>query len=174
MKQHKETSQSSRKFPLQYTYNAICSNENITKFVNLSHHECPHLVLNHENIYMKYRIRTTPHQDNSPSYRFWPWWVVLCCGSGPSGELSWWGMVPVGNGWALFLSGGELSLVGSCPRTVKYMVYTVLQIQILLSYFAIQSPQTSALWRYHQPTLSVHLFTFPSVKRIKTLEPNLY
>ena len=23
----------------------------------------------------------------------------------------------VGNGWALFLSGGELSLVGSCPRT---------------------------------------------------------
>ena len=26
-------------------------------------------------------------------------------------------VVPVRNGWALFLSGGELSLVGSCPRT---------------------------------------------------------
>ena len=26
-------------------------------------------------------------------------------------------VVPVGNGWALFLSGAELSLVGSCPRT---------------------------------------------------------
>ena len=26
-------------------------------------------------------------------------------------------MVLVGNGWALFLSGGEFSLVGSCPRT---------------------------------------------------------
>ena len=26
-------------------------------------------------------------------------------------------MVPVGNGWALFLSGGEMSLMGSCPRT---------------------------------------------------------
>ena len=49
--------------------------------------------------------------------------MVLFRGSGPSGELSWWGIllgivVPVGNGWALFLSGGELSSVmsvGSCP-----------------------------------------------------------
>ena len=64
------------------------------------------------------------YPDNSPggqfptvTYRFWAWWVVLCRGSGPSGELSWWGrvlgiVVPVGNGWALFLSGGELSSWG--------------------------------------------------------------
>ena len=63
------------------------------------------------------RIRTTPQEDNSPPYRFWSWWMVLFCGSGPSGELSWWGIVlgivvPVGNGWALFLSGGELSSWG--------------------------------------------------------------
>ena len=50
--------------------------------------------------------------------------MVLFRGSGPSGELSWWGIVlgivvPLGNGWALFLSGGELSLVGSCPRTLE-------------------------------------------------------
>ena len=64
-----------------------------------------------------YRIRTTPQEDNSPSYRFWSWWVVLFRGSGPSGELSWWWIVLqivvlVGNGWALFLSGGELSSWG--------------------------------------------------------------
>ena len=63
-----------------------------------------------------------PHQDNSPPYRCWSWWVVLFHSSGPSGELSWWGIVlgivvPVDNGWALFFFGGELSLVGSCPRT---------------------------------------------------------
>ena len=63
------------------------------------------------------RIRTTPQEDNSPPYRFWSWWVVLFHGSGPSGELSWWGIVLgivvlVGNGWALFLSGGELSSWG--------------------------------------------------------------
>ena len=63
------------------------------------------------------RIRTTPQEDNSPPYRFWSWWVVLFRGRGPSGELSWWGIVlgivvPVGNGWALFLSGGELSSWG--------------------------------------------------------------
>ena len=63
------------------------------------------------------RIRTTPQEDNSPPYRFWSWWVVLFRGSGPSEELSWWGIVlgivvPVGNGWALFLSGGELSSWG--------------------------------------------------------------
>ena len=56
--------------------------------------------------------------------------MVLFCGNGPSGELSWWGIlvgivVPVGNGWALFLSGGELSLVGSCPRTVREDMETV-------------------------------------------------
>ena len=43
--------------------------------------------------------------------------MVLFRGSGPSGELSWWGLVLgivvlVGNGWALFLSGGELSSWG--------------------------------------------------------------
>ena len=42
---------------------------------------------------------------------FIPWY------SGPSGELPWWGIVLgivvlVGNGWALFLSGGELSSWG--------------------------------------------------------------
>ena len=65
------------------------------------------------------RIRTTPQEDNSPPYRFWSWRVVLFRGSGPSGELSWswWGIVLgivvlVGNGWALFLSGGELSSWG--------------------------------------------------------------
>ena len=63
------------------------------------------------------RIRTTPLEDNSPPYRFWSWWVVLFCGSGPSEELSWWGIVLgivvlVGNGWALLLSGGELSSWG--------------------------------------------------------------
>ena len=30
-------------------------------------------------------------------------------------------VVPVGNSWALFLSGGELSPVGSCPRTVTFL-----------------------------------------------------
>ena len=49
--------------------------------------------------------------------------MVLLCGSGPSGELSWWGIVlgivvPVGNGLALLLSDGKLSLVESCPRTL--------------------------------------------------------
>ena len=43
--------------------------------------------------------------------------MVLFRGSGPSGELSWWGIVLgivvlVCNGWALFLSGGELSSWG--------------------------------------------------------------
>ena len=69
------------------------------------------------NLYIIGRIRTTPQEDNSPPYRFWSWWGVLFCGSGPSGELSWWGIVLgivvlVGNGWALFLSGGELSSWG--------------------------------------------------------------
>ena len=35
-------------------------------------------------------------------------------------------MVPVGNGWALFLFSGELSLVGSCPRTYSKHLYSVL------------------------------------------------
>ena len=90
-------------------------------------------------MYALYRIRTTPHQDNSPPYRFWPWWVVLFRGSGPSGALSWWGIllgivVPVGlgNGWALFLSGGELSLVGSCPRTALYCTLTMIWLVLLL------------------------------------------
>ena len=36
-----------------------------------------------------FRIRTTPHQDNSPPYRYWSWWVVLFRSCGPSRELSW-------------------------------------------------------------------------------------
>ena len=52
-----------------------------------------------------FRIRTTPQADNSPPYRFWSWWVVLFCGSGPSGELSWWGIVL-----------GIVVLVGNSPR----------------------------------------------------------
>ena len=71
----------------------------------------------HTGIPYWHSIWTTPQEDNSPPYRFWSWWVVLFCGSGPSGELSQWGIVLgivvlVGNGWALFLSGGELSSWG--------------------------------------------------------------
>ena len=52
--------------------------------------------------------RTIPHRTGiGPDECF------LFRGSGHSGELSWWGIVleivvPVGNGWALFLSGGEI------------------------------------------------------------------
>ena len=47
--------------------------------------------------------------------------MVLFRGCGPSGELSWWGIVLgivvlVGNGWAFFLSGGELSSWGVVQR----------------------------------------------------------
>ena len=61
--------------------------------------------------------RTIPHRTGIGPDEW-----LYSVGSGPSGELSWWGIVLgivvlVGNGWALFLSGGELSLVGSCPRT---------------------------------------------------------
>ena len=61
------------------------------------------------------------YPDNSPGgqfpwppYTFWSWWVVLFRGSGPSGELSWWGIVLgivvlVGNGWASFRGGGALA-----------------------------------------------------------------
>ena len=47
----------------------------------------------HQQNNVNLRIRTTPQEDNSPPYRFWSWWVVLFRGSGPSGELSWWGIV---------------------------------------------------------------------------------
>ena len=58
-----------------------------------------------------------PYPDNSPPYMYWSSWVVYLWfirGCGPSGELSWWGIilgivVPVGNGWALFFISGELS-----------------------------------------------------------------
>ena len=33
-------------------------------------------------------IRTTPHQDNSPLYRYWSWWVVVLVGSGPGRPLA--------------------------------------------------------------------------------------
>ena len=93
---------------------------------NVSAHLCcknPSVIHNDDVSMSLIRIWTTSHHDNSPPYRFWSWWVLLFCGSGPRGELSWWGIllgivVPVGNGWASFLSDGELSLVGSCPRTL--------------------------------------------------------
>ena len=62
------------------------------------------------------RIRTTPHQDKSPSYRYWSWWEVFTCWRGPGGKLFQWGVVLgivvlflVGRSWTLFLSCGELS-----------------------------------------------------------------
>ena len=102
------------KLPLTFylqSYIAQIINEAKPKF--LKKNKMRDKMMNLINVLM--RIRTTPHQeDNSPPYRFWSWWVVLFRGSGPSGELSWWGIVVlgivvlVGNGWALFLSGGEL------------------------------------------------------------------
>ena len=93
-----------------------------TANVHYSQYSDNNQMTNHEVSYNRdkhkfLRIRTTPQEDNSPPYRFWSWWVVLFRGSGPSGELSWWGivlgiLVLVGNGWALFLSGGELSSWG--------------------------------------------------------------
>ena len=78
----------------------------------------PHNISNvNSDCYVRNRIRTTPHpEDNSPPYRFWSWWVDLFRGSGPSGGPSG-GIVLgivflVGNGWALFLSGGESSSWG--------------------------------------------------------------
>ena len=32
------------------------------------------------------RIRTTLHQDNSPTYKYWSWWVVLLLNSGLMGS----------------------------------------------------------------------------------------
>ena len=67
--------------------------------------------------------RTIPHRTGiGPDVWFYSVVVVLVCG-----ELSWWGIVlgivvTVGNGWALFLSGGELSLVGSRPRTLFHII----------------------------------------------------
>ena len=63
--------------------------------------------------------RTIPHRTG-----IGPDDLVLFCGSGPSGELSWWGIVLgivvlVSNGWALFLSSREMSLVECYPRTIK-------------------------------------------------------
>ena len=62
------------------------------------------------------------YPDNSPGGQFPTVQVLVLMsglfrGSGPSGELSWWGIVLgivvlVGNCWALFLSGGELSSWG--------------------------------------------------------------
>ena len=53
--------------------------------------------------------------------------MVLFRGSGPSGELSWWGIVLrivvlVGNCWALFLSGGELSSWGVVLEPLRMSV----------------------------------------------------
>ena len=71
------------------------------------------------------------YPDNSPPYRFWSWWVVLVCVIGPSGELSWWGIlvigivVLVGNGWALCLSGGELSSWGVVLEPTQIYMHTI-------------------------------------------------
>ena len=79
-----------------------------------------------QNIFTWGLNTSVSYLDNSPPYRYWSWWVVLLVCSGLSGQLSWWGMVLgivvlVSNSWALFLSGGELSPVGSCPRTPVYV-----------------------------------------------------
>ena len=75
--------------------------------------------------------------------------MVLFRGSGPSGKLSWWGIIVlgivvlVGNGWALFLSGGELSSWGvvlepsNCPHASKHYIQSVaynFDISFLVSY----------------------------------------
>ena len=83
--------------------------------------------------YVSVRIRTTPQEDNAPPYRFWSWRVVLFRGSAPSGELSWWGkvlwiVVLVGNGWALFLSGGELSSWGVVLEPFQSYPYVTTEI----------------------------------------------
>ena len=77
---------------------------------------------------------------------FWSWWVVLFCGSGLSVELSWWGIVLgivvlVGNGWALFLSGGELSSWGVVlepvtPILEDYYFFPDLSINMWLTWDA--------------------------------------
>ena len=80
-----------------------------------------------------------PYPDNSPGGQFphrtgfGPEEWFLFRGSGPSGELSWWGIVLgivvlVGNGWALFLSGGELSSWG----VVLYRTTLIITSKIFL------------------------------------------
>ena len=72
--------------------------------------------------------------------------MVLFCGSGPSGELSWWGIdlgivVLVGNGWALFLSGGELSSWGVVLEPVEgiqYLKKTCRDYILLFTFMHIQ------------------------------------
>ena len=108
-----------------------------------------------------------PYPDNSPPRQFptvqvlvlTSWWVVLFRSSGPNGELSWWGILlgivgPVGNGWALFLSCGELSLVGSCPRTIFSISTNLLTTCIHL---------TGLHW-----TFQIH------IRRLETIAPKLW
>ena len=73
--------------------------------------------------------------------------MVLFHGSGPSGELSWWGIVLgivvlVGNGWALFLSGGELSSWG----VVLEPMYIHVQKDPCTVDCSIQTTQPSGLY----------------------------
>ena len=67
-----------------------------------------------------------------------------------SGLVIWWGVVLgivvlVGNSWALFLSCGELSPVGSCPRTfINTCIFMFIQkyldnINLLLFHTKMQS-----------------------------------
>ena len=75
-----------------------------------------------------HRIRTTPHHTGIGSDEWF-----LFCGSG-----SLWGIVlgivvPVGNGWALFLSGGELSFPHTFEQDnwqVKFMLLLVDKIRL--------------------------------------------
>ena len=57
-----------------------------------------------------------PREDSSPPYMFWSWWVLLFRGSGPSGELSWLGIVlgivEPGGQWLGFI----FICMGNCPQ----------------------------------------------------------
>ena len=63
------------------------------------------------------------------------------------GELSWWGIVLgivvlVGNGWALFLSGGELSSWGVVlePNFYYYYARKFFESETVLLYFKLLCP----------------------------------
>ena len=76
-----------------------------------------------EWMYRDVSIHVT-YLDNSPPGQFPTLQVLGLVNGFTCLWWSWWGVVlgkvvVVGNSWALFLLGGELSPVGSCPRTVS-------------------------------------------------------